>query len=400
MINTKENLPNGVAMKKEKQGTGKLQIKEVKNPSRQIQPSTERMLWGVSAGICEFKGCTNKLYLHHITKERINFSEKAHIYAFSKGGKRYSLLKSRGKINDIDNLMLLCEKCHKLIDSEDTDYSAEELLEMKKEHEDRIARLVCIKPDLQSEIIIYNANIANSSIKISEYVAKSAIIPEHYPAREVSINFSPELKLFDSDENYWQVMSQHLERKWGEYESIVRDKHISLFAIAPQPLLFKLGTLLNRSYNVSVRQSQEDIENWKWSSNEKTIFPQVETSPNISQVNEAIISFEITSKLSLEEIREEFGDGQLYRILIDKPSGKAIKSQSDLQAIIELYRECLNNIRETYGKNVVVKLVAIAPVSVSIEAGRQTMKGDPKIIIYDRNFRTKQWVKAIEVNGE
>lgn len=387
-------------MKKEKQDTYKLQIKEVKNPSRQIQASTERMLWGVSAGICEFKGCTNKLYLHHITKEKINFSEKAHIYAFSKGGKRYSLLKARSKINDIDNLMLLCEKCHKLIDSEDTDYSAEELLEMKKEHEDRVARLVCIKPDLQSEIIIYNANIANSSLRISEYVAKSTIIPEHYPARDLSINFSPDLKLFDSDENYWQTMLQHLERKWSEYESIVRDKHISLFAIAPQPLLFKLGTLLNRGYNVSVRQAQENIEDWKWRSNEKTISPRMEIVSNVREVNEVIITFEITAKLSIEEIREEFGNGQIYRILVNEPNAKSIKSEYDLQTIIALYRDCLSEIREKFGKEVIVKLVPIAPASISIEAGRQTMKGDPKIFIYDRHFKTKQWVKAIEVNGE
>jgi len=66
--------------------------KEVENKSRHIKPEAERMLWAVSAGICEFKGCCNKLYTHHVTKENINQSEKAHIYAFSEGGKRFSRL--------------------------------------------------------------------------------------------------------------------------------------------------------------------------------------------------------------------------------------------------------------------------------------------------------------------
>ena len=44
--------------------------------------------------------------------------------------------------------MLVCERCHKLIDSDDTDYTAERLLEMKKEHEERIRILASIKPDL------------------------------------------------------------------------------------------------------------------------------------------------------------------------------------------------------------------------------------------------------------
>lgn len=103
-----------------------LEIKAVKSITREIKPAAERMLWGVSAGICEFNGCTNKLYSHHVTKEKINLSEKAHIYAFSAGGKRPSLLRFSPKINDVDNLMLVCESCHKLIDSEDTNYSAEQ----------------------------------------------------------------------------------------------------------------------------------------------------------------------------------------------------------------------------------------------------------------------------------
>ena len=126
----------------------------------------------------------------------------------------------------------------------------------------------------------------------------------------------------------------------------------------------------------------------------------MEIVSNVREVNEVIITFEITAKLSIEEIREEFGNGQIYRILVNEPNAKSIKSEYDLQTIIALYRDCLSEIREKFGKEVIVKLVPIAPASISIEAGRQTMKGDPKIFIYDRHFKTKQWVKAIEVNGE
>ena len=377
-----------------------LKIEEIKNVSRQIKPSVEKMLWGVSAGMCEFKGCTNKLFSHHVTKENINLSEKAHIYAFSEGGKRFSLLKPRTQINDIDNLMLLCESCHKLIDSEDTDYSVEELLQMKKQHEERISNLVSIKPDLQSEIIIYNANIANRAIKISDYTAKSAVIPQRYPARVNPINISPELSLFDYEENYWAVMAKHLEHQWGLHEPNVRDKHLSIFAIAPQPLLFKLGTLINRNYNVEVRQSQEDIASWKWLATERTIHLHTENIVSYTKCNEVILTIEITAKLSLEEIRQEFGDGEVLRIELEHPNAKAIKSTLDLQAVADAYRNYINYVREKYEQSVVVKLVPIAPVSISIEIGRQTMKGDPKLEIYDRDFRTKKWRKALELNGE
>lgn len=375
-------------------------VKKVKNISRDIKPATEKMLWAVSAGICEFKGCQNKLFCHHVTKENVNLSEKAHIYAFSEGGKRASLLRFSPKINDINNLMLVCDRCHKLIDSEDTDYSAEELIAMKKEHEERIAKLVSIKPDLQSEVIIYNANIANTAIKISDYTANSAIVPEHYPARSSPINFSPDIKLFDSENDYWGVMANHLEKEWTQYEPIIRDKQISLFAVAPQPLLFKLGTLLNRNYNVDVRQSQGAIDNWKWRCDKQTAKIQRETIPATSKNDDVVVTFELTARLSEEEIRAEFGDGTVYRITTPTCSSELIKSWRDLRAVINEYRIVLNTIRETHGKDVRIKLVSLAPVSVSIEAGRKTMKGDPIIVLYDRNYITKKWAEALILNGD
>ncbi|MBO7231066.1 MAG: SAVED domain-containing protein [Bacteroidaceae bacterium] len=377
-----------------------LEVRKVKNISREIKPATERMLWGVSAGICEFNGCTNKLYSHHVTKEKVNLAEKAHIYAFSAGGKRPSLLRFSTKINDIDNLMLICERCHKLIDSEDTDYTAEQLLAMKKEHEQRIANVVTIKPDLQSEIVIFNANIANRAIKISDYAAKSAIIPEHYPAREIPINLSPDLSLYDSEDNYWPIMATHLERQWLQYEQMIRDKHISLFAVAPQPLLFKLGTLINRNYNVDVRQSQGSIDNWKWRCDKQTAKIETQFVEAEDSSAEPIITFELTAKLSKDELRKEFGKGTIYRITSESCSPEIIKSWRDLRAVINEYRNTLNTIREVYGNDVKIKMVPIAPVSVSIEAGRQTMKGDPQITIYDRNYISKAWSEALTLNGK
>ena len=381
-------------------GEGQLKVRKIKNVSREIKPATERMLWGVSAGICEFAGCCNLLYSHHITKEKVNLSEKAHIYAFSAGGKRPSLLRFSPKINDIDNLMLVCERCHKLIDSEDTDYTAEQLLEMKKEHEERVRILASIKPDLQSEVVIYNANIADNTIRVSDFAAKSAIIPDHYPARENPISLSPDLRLFDNESAYWSVMATHLERQWAQYSSVIRDKHISLFAVAPQPLLFKLGTLINRNYSVNVMQSQGSIDNWKWRCDKQTVEIVTQRIDAKDPDAEPIITFELTAKLSLDELQKGFGEGTIYRITTQNCGPGIIKSWRDLRAVIDEYRNVLNQMREANSQVSKVKLVPIAPCSVSIEAGRQTMKGDPAIMVYDRNFFTKEWTCALTINGK
>jgi len=374
--------------------------KEVENKSRHIKPEAERMLWAVSAGICEFKGCCNKLYTHHVTKENINQSEKAHIYAFSEGGKRFSRLLHTEKINDIENLIIVCEECHKLIDSEDTDYSAYDLIAMKKEHEERVSRLVSIKPDLQSEVIIYNANIANKAIKISDYCANEAITPGYYPARALPINLSPDLRLYDNEDNYWNVMATDLERQFALFEPRIRDKHISLFAIAPQPLLFKLGSLFNRNFIVDVHQSQGSIDMWHWETDKKTIYLESQILPEVEPSTHVVLTIELTAHLSEKELRNTFGNGYIYRIITPVCDPHVIRSKADLNAVVEQYRNVLNIIRKSHAQNVNVSYVPIAPASVSVEAGRQLMKGDPEITIYDRNYITKEWTKALVVNGK
>ena len=373
----------------------KLEVNKVKAPSRDIKKSTQMMLWGVSAGICEFRGCCNRLYTHHVTGEKVNLAEKAHIYAFSKGGKRSSQLVEVERINDFGNLMLVCGSCHKLIDSLGTCYSAEDLLMMKKEHEELVSSLTSVKPNPKSEVVIYNCNIANRAIRISEATALASIIPEYYPARDVPINLSPELKLYDNEDAFWTTMPLDLERRIAEHEALIRDKHISLFAVAPQPLLFKLGALLNRNYNVSVRQSQGDISDWCWKEEKQTICLNL-IEPAQSEINKkAAIIVEITAKLSDEEIATFFSNHRTYRIIASSCSPTAIKSKNDLQAVVEIYRETLNRIRHECVPGVEIALLPIAPASVSIEMGRQYMKGDPPISVYDRNYLTKEWASVL-----
>ncbi len=372
-----------------------LTAKEVKKISRYINANTARMIWGVSAGVCEFYGCTNRLYTHHVTKENVNLAENAHVYSFSEGGKRFSRLIPRERINDIDNLMLVCDSCHKLIDSTDTDYSAEELLSMKKEHEERVSLLVSIKPDLQSEVVIYNCNIGKRGICIKDYDAMKSITPEYYPARIKPINLSPDLKLYDNEPEFWHTMAKDLERQIAQYDSSIRDKHISLFAIAPQPLLFKLGTILNRNYDVAVKQAQGDIVSWRWQEDKKTIDLYLDESLHDSSNERVVITFEISARLSDVELATVFAGHNIYRIIANECAPTVIKSRDDLLKVTDMFREVLNKIRLESVPNVKVALLPIAPSSVAIETGRQLMNGDPIVTVYNRNYLTKVWVPTL-----
>ena len=372
-------------------------VKKIKKITREIGAETARMLWAVSAGICEFKGCNHRLFEHHVTGEHDNFSEKAHIYAFSQGGRRFNKFLPSKKINDFDNLMLVCPICHKLIDSSNHLYTADELISMKTEHEERIRLLTNIAPDLKSYILIYNSRIGENIIKINDFIANSAIIPEYYPAENYPLKLSPNIKLYDNEDDYWSVLGKDLERNVETRIEELSDKHISLFAIAPQPLLFKLGTLINRNYDVDVRQTQDNVSDWKWKNSEINIDLSIEKVNTSSPSTEIALIVDFTCNISNDEIFKTCGNIPIYRIKINKHDPKCIKSKQDQEYFLKRYREVLNEIRKDHDNNVDIHLFPIAPASISIQMGRHLMKGDPTIILYDRNYKTGTFAKAISI---
>jgi hypothetical protein len=146
----------------------KQNIKEV---TRYIKKEVERELWARAAGRCQFNGCNRILYKSPITQERVNISEKAHIYSFSEDGPRGwgPLNKNPQSLNNVGNLMLMCHDCHKEIDQdkEGKKYSASMLIQWKAEHEHKVYVVTGIKANRKSHVVFYGSNIGGQRFRIS-----------------------------------------------------------------------------------------------------------------------------------------------------------------------------------------------------------------------------------------
>ncbi len=95
------------------------------------KPETLRKLYIFSGNMCAMPDCKNVL----IDKDGTWLGEVAHIHAASDGGPRANPNLSPEERRSADNLILICSICHTKIDSKGTQYSAEQLLEIKAEHE-------------------------------------------------------------------------------------------------------------------------------------------------------------------------------------------------------------------------------------------------------------------------
>ena len=100
---------------------------------KRLQPSAQtlRQLYILSGNMCAMPDCTTLL----IDKDGTWIGEVAHIYAASDGGPRANPNLSPEDRRKFDNLILLCSKCHKIIDFDVAQYPAEKLFQIKEEHE-------------------------------------------------------------------------------------------------------------------------------------------------------------------------------------------------------------------------------------------------------------------------
>lgn len=105
--------------------------------ARQYKPSTIRRLDTLSANQCAKPNCHKKL----VAEDKISIVSKiCHIEAASKKGPRYNSNMTDDERRSYENLILLCDEHHIIIDNKEneSEYPVELLKEWKKNHENKM----------------------------------------------------------------------------------------------------------------------------------------------------------------------------------------------------------------------------------------------------------------------
>jgi len=127
--------------------------------SRSVPATTRLFLYVQAGGRCEFDGCNQYLLEHHVTKDPGNFAEMAHIFAFSDGGPRADAPGRGEDKHALDNLVLLCPPCHKLIDDDPGRWTVEVVRDFKRAHEDRVFMLAETRPDRHTTAVVLRGRV-------------------------------------------------------------------------------------------------------------------------------------------------------------------------------------------------------------------------------------------------
>jgi len=375
-----------------------------KDVSRSIPVATQNFLWGRAAGRCQFTGCNKPLWKSSVTSERVNIAQKAHIYSFSAGGPRGNDAVPPEDLNSIDNLILVCHECHEKIDAapDGGRYPASLLKQMKCEHESRIELVTGIDPTRKSHVLLYGANIGEHTAPLNFAGAVTAMFPNRYPASDQAIILGlHNSAVSDRDEQFWLAERENLERQFARRvrDRIVDDEigHLSVFSLAPQPLLIQLGTLLGDIIPCDVYQLHREPHTWAWPSGVQT--PGYIISEPQSKTGTPALVLSLSATIDLKRVTSVLGeDASIWTITVETPHNDLMKSREQLADLRAVLRRVFDQIKFAHGQSAVLHLFPAAPVSACLEVGRVRMpKADMPWQLYDQVNPLGGFVPALSI---
>lgn len=373
-----------------------------------IPLKTRFRLWAASAGRCQYDGCNKILWEDSLTKAQFSTAYVAHIIADQPKGPRGNKKLSKKLKSEFSNLMLLCDEHHRLIDKEDVKgHTVEILTRMKSKHENRIQLQTALDENKQSHILHYGANIGELGGKLTWKQSKKAMLPDWYPAEVNPISLGiKDIALRDNDPLFWKVEQLHLQKQFrNRVSNRLQDdiEHLSIFAIAPIPLLIELGRLLSDVSGRETYQHQKEPEDsWCWEGKES-----LEPFEFIIHRPERILSkvalnMSLSAQITNDRITKVMSDDvSIWTITISKPNNDFMKYRDQLSKYRVKIRQLLDNIKAFHGQLNQLHVFPAIPVSCAVEFGRVWMpKADLPLIIYDQNYKKRGFALALEINSD
>jgi hypothetical protein len=374
-------------------------------PARSVPTAVERELIARAAGRCELRGCNKFLYAHPLTGESGNFGENAHIVAFSERGPRGAEGTRPADIHDVENLMLLCAACHKLVDGNPERYTRAELEAQKREHEARIKRVTEVGPDVQTTVLLLKARIGGSAVEIAQEEIFDALHPR-YPAGDSAIIDLTGLGDEKGGPRYEaaaEAIAEQAERLYANGSGLQQTKHLSVFALAPIPLLVALGGALSNKITTDFYQCHRGkARRWTWFEGEPAVrydLRRLRQGSDGACVGLVLSLSGIVDPGSLpESIDARF---TLYEITLEGqvPNTGFLRQRADLDAFRETYRDFLAGLRRDHPGLRELHVFPAVPAPVAVACGFDLLpKVDPTLVVYDNVMKDGGFIARLKVN--
>lgn len=170
---------------------------------------------------CQFAGCGKDLQRESLSGTPGNFSYFAHIIAASPKGPRGDKLLSGQQADAIENIMLMCDECHRRIDRVDPDrFTVDVLRKMRQDSINEVKRLLDTLRYEEALPIVVMGNITAQSPRFIQRDAEEAM----WTRRLRMTSTGPERFFY----NGGHLHNPHAPHYWGSLFDALRDDIVRL----------------------------------------------------------------------------------------------------------------------------------------------------------------------------
>jgi hypothetical protein len=361
---------------------------------------------------CQFAGCGKDLKRESLSGTGGNFSYFAHIIASSPKGPRGDKLLSGERADDINNIMLMCDECHRRIDRVDPDrFTVDILRQMRQDSINEVKRLLDTLRYEDVLPIVLMGNITAQSPRFNQRDAEEAM----WTRRVRMAASGPERYFY----NGGHLHNPHAAHYWGAlFESLKDDipllrkrlngtlrpdgnaMPLAVFPLHCTSMLVLAGRLIGESSRIVLFQFDRDrsphLPGAQWAFNEGTSAPAEskyclrELSPQVDS-EEACLFVSLTFKVEPSRIpatlyeSNKFAVGALEVTATDPASlsPNIIGHPSDLDLLSQVLQAAVQRLQDNW-KAKKVHLFIGAPASASFKLGQKLQaRNHAAVVVYE-----------------
>lgn len=380
-----------------------------------ISLETANQVWADAGGCCMFKGCGHDLSVVPLYNKGARIAYLAHIIASDPDGPRGTKEESHVLSNRPENIMLMCDAHHRLIDSFAPEmFNAPRLREMRREHTSRVRSYRAAMRHPEAQVMTLFADLGNIPTHFPDSEFMEALLAEEFSMHsEVKRHLTYQNRDDRTAHDFWGNYLREMELP---ISNMVQDlgrlgtssaNVLAVFPVHHSPTLVLAGRIVGEARKVHVFQRSRQRQSWQWN-------PDVAAHPvgtfkvsglTNTQVDEVLLTVELTAHIDEYALPDGLakavasGNMPWIRLTTGTPNGECIRRKEDLVQVVDVARSAINSIQDKMRAKR-VHLIVVCPASAAFSIGQLMQAGHhATFILYDRPNGQQPFREAFTING-
>lgn len=365
---------------------------------------------GCAAGWhCQFDGCGEDLRAHTLPWIKGNFAYFAHIIASSPKGPRGDPVESPKRAKDPENILLLCDKCHRLIDRvAPQDYPADRLFEMRRNNHREVARLLETLKFEDAEMIVVANPIEGQVVSFNERAAEEAMwLSKLRRGKREPLYLMQNGNLSaSSDKGYWYGMFKGMEQDLPVLQRRVRGTdgnngkppRIALFPLHSTSVLIATGRVLGEASSITQFQFHRNqvgsagAGQWAWFDPNPPLeskYKIIVRKPYEPNAKEALFRVFLTDPVPDDQLPIDFYSQGQFRtptidVTIESTANDSIGHPDDLVLLGKALDKAYRLLQDEWQVKK-INLLVIAPATACVRVGQKMQaRNQADFVLWER----------------